>query len=512
MTLRGWSTLIGCLSALAAAASLTVVWWNVSAAEEVRAGVSQVLRPTSVAANDVVRTQAQLSAMVMQDIVSRAQGFEPQSAGIRFTRDIARIRRALDSIRVLVAKDPVTAHLVARAQVTLTRWAEVDGRPSLLALAAGDRGSAIRITTSPLANEATAEMLEASTRMQARAQTTLARASERLATLIHRVQVSLSFTVLAFGLLLGSSLFAMRRGALRPVEAVREDLRLVTREGGLNHVIRPTGPSEIRALAEDAETMRRHLVSEIDEATAAREALQARAPLVAHVRDTLRGVVPQGLSHLRAFAWTRPATGVIPGDWWQFIPRPDGSVCFVLGDVSGHGLASGIAAIQVRAIIETSLRGGASPAEALAHMARWLGEDTQTVTAFICTFDATGVAFRYANAGHVPPLVVREGGDVELLTLTGPLLSTCGGHWTERQHEFHPQDTFVAYTDGLGDGSRDGRPVLGIDAIKGLVQEIESLRSHDPDRIGADIIALARDGAMTWIDDVSLIVLTRHNP
>lgn len=512
MTLRGRSTLIGYLSCLAAAVSLAAVWWSVSEAEEVRARVREDLRPSSSAANEVVRTQAHVSAMVMQDILRRTEGVDLNLARTILDEDVARIRRSLDSLRALVAGDPTSVSLAIRAKATLNRWAEVDGGPSLAALASGDRRSAISITTSPAANEATAEMLEASTRLQVRTHMALARASEQLSALILRVQLSLFFTVLAFGLLLLSSQLALRRGALRPVEAVRLDLRLVTGEGGLDHAIRPTGPLEIRALAQDAETMRRHLVNEIDEAIAAREALHARAPLVAQVRDTLRGVVPRGLAQVQAFAWTRPATGVIAGDWWQFIPCPDGSVCFVLADVSGHGLTAGVTAIQARAIIESSVRSGASPAQALAQMAAWMSEDSQTVTAFICTFDETGTSFRYANAGHVPPLVIRSGGDIEPLTLTGPLLSTCGGRWEERGHVLEARDTFIAYTDGLGDGLRQGRLELGHDAVQDLVGTIDSMRSGDPDRVGADLIALARSRAMTWIDDVSLIVITRHSP
>jgi hypothetical protein len=512
MTLRGWSTLIGYLSALAAALSLAVIWWNISEAEAVRTRISQGLRPASLAANDVVRTQAQVSAMIMEDILRPTQGVNPKAAETRLDRDVARIRGSLDSIRSTIAGDPVAASLVARAQVTLDRWTDLDGKPALGALESGDRGSAISITTSATANEATAEMLDASTRLQIRTQTALASASERLSTLALRVQQSLLLAVMAFFLLLGSALIALRRGALKPVEAVRHDLRQVTGEAGLNHVIRPTGPMEIRALAEDAETMRRHLVNEIDEANAAREALQTHAPLVTQVRDTLRGVVPRGLPHLQAFAWTRPAAGVIAGDWWQFITRPDGSLCLVLADVSGHGLTSGVTAIQARAIIETSLRGGASPAQALTQLAGWMSEDKQTITAVICAFDAAGTGFHYANAGHVPPMVKREGDHVELLTLTGPLLSTFGGRWEDRYHVLHPRDTFIAYTDGLGDGSWQGHPVLGLEAVEDVVQGVDSLHSGDPDRIGADILALARNRASTWIDDVSLIVITRHSP
>ena len=117
---------------------------------------------------------------------------------------------------------------------------------------------------------------------------------------------------------------AVRRHVLTPIAALREQLREAATPGHHDAVIEPIGPPELRDLGADAEALRRALVHEIDEATAAREALEQEGPVVEAIRRELAArteAVPLGVTIAGVL---RPAEGVLAGDFWDRIPLTDG--------------------------------------------------------------------------------------------------------------------------------------------------------------------------------------------
>ena len=71
---------------------------------------------------------------------------------------------------------------------------------------------------------------------------------------------------------------------LKPIAALRSQLREAATPGHHDAVIVPTGPPELQDLGAEAEALRRALVHEIDQATAAQEALEQESPAVEAIR------------------------------------------------------------------------------------------------------------------------------------------------------------------------------------------------------------------------------------
>jgi sigma-B regulation protein RsbU (phosphoserine phosphatase) len=56
------------------------------------------------------------------------------------------------------------------------------------------------------------------------------------------------------------------------------------------------------------------------------------------------------------------------GDYYDVLPRPDGSVLVAIGDVSGHGLGPALVMAEVRATIRSMVEAGLGPVEVLRHV------------------------------------------------------------------------------------------------------------------------------------------------
>ena len=296
----------------------------------------------------------------------------------------------------------------------------------------------------------------------------------------------------------------LQRGVLGPVNDIRASLR--TTAADRHTPLEVTGPDEIRALATDAEAMRRELVRQADEADAARIAMLQDAPLAAELRETMRPRLPD-IDWLGLHGTTRPGEGVIAGDWWDAIARPDGSIAIVIADVSGHGVGAGTAAVQVRAVVESALASGASPADAVALAGHALASSTHFATLAVLVIDDTRL--HWVNAGHPAPIVVRGDASDDRCMPTGPIVSRLGGRWEQRSVPFPAESVVIAFTDGLIEAV-DAR---GVDLDEGeLMRWVHAVRAEAPGDAGElaeRIVARARGRAIALADDVTVVCVAR---
>lgn len=163
-------------------------------------------------------------------------------------------------------------------------------------------------------------------------------------------------------------------------------------------------------------------------------------------------------------------TAKIGGDWFDAIPLRGGRTALVVGDVMGHGVGSAAAMGQFRTAVQTLAALDLPPDQVLRNLddlAHQLG-DTYFATCIYAVYDPVTRRCTLANAGHVPPVVLRADGHTDQLDLpAGGPIGLGGIAFETVETAMGDGDILVLCTDGLVERR-------GQDLGTGLAQ----LRSH----------------------------------
>ncbi|MFF5476559.1 SpoIIE family protein phosphatase [Streptomyces sp. NPDC012935] len=145
--------------------------------------------------------------------------------------------------------------------------------------------------------------------------------------------------------------------------------------------------------------------------------------------------------------------GRVGGDWFDSVKLPGARTALVVGDVMGHGLNSAAMMGQLRTAVQTMAALDLPPAQLLRNLddlAQRLG-DTYLATCLYGVYDPIAGELHIANAGHIPPVLVRaDNGHSELLDLpTGAPIGVGGVPFEAVRVRVQPGDRIVMCTDGL---------------------------------------------------------------
>lgn len=177
-----------------------------------------------------------------------------------------------------------------------------------------------------------------------------------------------------------------------------------------------------------------------------REAQEARAiqqALLPKSSPYLPGFVISGLSV--------PARAV-GGDWYDFIPFPDGRWGVVLADVSGKGTAAALLMSATRGALRSLAEACCTPGEVLTKLNQLLVNDFPAgkfVTLVYGVLDPSSRSVTFANAGHLRPLFIDESGERFLETERGLPLGLGRGDYSETQIALSPGSKLIFYSDGI---------------------------------------------------------------
>lgn len=204
--------------------------------------------------------------------------------------------------------------------------------------------------------------------------------------------------------------------------------------------------------------------------------------------------------------------GAVSGDYCDLVTREgeDGDLHFLVGDVSGKGVAASFVMAHLnamfRSLIDTRL-----PVGQLVERANRLLIENNIASHYatlICGRAGRDGGVELCNAGHCPPLLLRGGRVTEVEVSGLPIGLFGGGSYTVSRFAMGPGDTLFLYTDGVTEASSTGGDEYGAERLKLLLR-----REHQssPRALAAACLSdlgTFRAGAARN-DDVTVLALRR---
>jgi phosphoserine phosphatase RsbU/P len=260
----------------------------------------------------------------------------------------------------------------------------------------------------------------------------------------------------------------------------------------------------------------RQLQQAFDELKAAQEQLIEKERLERELKvaaDIQMSILPDVLPVRENFDFGGRilAARQVGGDFYDVFDLGDGKLGVLIGDVADKGVPSAIFMARAHALIIAEADSAISPGEVLRrvnkHITR-LEKAIQFVTALYGVLDTQTGEFSYARAGHEPPLLLHDDGDVHRLPhQPGMALGLWENITLDEYSLFLPKGSLlVLYTDGMTDCRNPKGEPFGLERIRKTMTALVNLSAQE----GCDQLFEAlmnyQDGSKQD-DDVTLVAV-----
>ncbi len=248
---------------------------------------------------------------------------------------------------------------------------------------------------------------------------------------------------------------------------------------------------------------------------AGRRALERDIELAARIQ---RGLLPQ--PDVRFRDWRiqyqyKPA-GMVSGDYCDLISpasgeaEGDGKLIFLLGDVTGKGVAASLLMSHLHAMFRTLAGLGLELDNLLQTANRVFCESTiagQYAT-LICGRAGRQGEIELTSAGHFPALIVAKDG-VRQIPATGlPLGMFSTSRYTVQRVCLEPGDSLLLYTDGISEANSPSGKEYGVEGIMRVARERHGWAPHELAAACFKDVQNFSSGAPA-VDDQTLMILHR---
>lgn len=510
MTLRSRAFLL--LAAAVAAALITgvAVQWVFSSVRDNQLRTIGQLYPASDNVSELLVATSDMESGVDGYVITG----DPASL-TPYVLGRTRAERATALLRAqLSVGAPDLLPLLDQVDVNTQRWLEVAAEPQIALVRAGNLTAAQAAITQGVGRRSYTSLRSDLAVLNDQLDRRVVAGASEIARVSNWLSQAMFATALATVTILAASTWAMHNWVLRPLGDLRAQMRRLTEDEDRSTPLVPSGPPEVAALGQDAEDLRRSLVSATDKSIAAGEGLAQEGPLVSSLQSYLEGPAAVSVPGYEVASASLSAEGVVTGDWWTMItdgPFPHA----VVADVAGHGVPAARVAVQMKALMRIALPQDRPFTATLDDLTYLFGDEPATfASAFVVALDAHEI--RYLNAGHLAPLLYhRSHGQILELAPTGPIISAIDGAWTVQNAQMAPGDFLVMYTDGLV----EGRNAAGEDVndaqlqawLSELSEQTEQMPPHRAARtIASGLLDRARGHSPDLRrDDVTVVVVVR---
>ncbi len=200
----------------------------------------------------------------------------------------------------------------------------------------------------------------------------------------------------------------------------------------------------------------------------------------------------------------------VGGDYYDVISVDNNKYVVAIADVSGKGVPAALLMANIQAFLKTICRQQIGISEATGLINDLLCEnitDGKFITFFWTIVDDENKIIKYVNAGHNPPLLIRDG-EIKKLELGGMILGVMKTDYAYKSEEIklQPGDTLIMFTDGITEAMDKARNEYSDERLEQLAVKLYKKSAQEIlDAIRDDVESFTK-GA-TQSDDITLLVL-----
>jgi len=183
-----------------------------------------------------------------------------------------------------------------------------------------------------------------------------------------------------------------------------------------------------------------------------------------------------------------------------------------VSDAVGHGIRAALLASLAVTAMRNARRAHCAIMEQAGAANRHLVEQfpgADFVTGLMLELDVDNGAATILNAGHPPPLLLRDGGVSELLVPPGlPLGLVVSAHYPLHSIQLHPGDRLLLFTDGITEAHRRGEQEFGYRRLAAMLAEQSDLKPPELVRHLTRAVTESCNGELS--DDATVVCLDWH--
>lgn len=211
--------------------------------------------------------------------------------------------------------------------------------------------------------------------------------------------------------------------------------------------------------------------AQLHEQALKQQAVQSDLALAHKVQRGLLPAAPPIIAGYKFFDFYEPAYQV-GGDYYDYVELPGGRLAVILGDVSGKGVSAALLMAKLSGEVRYHLVTEPTAAEAMNRINQSFsrsGWEDRFVTFILAVLDAKAHEVTIVNAGHMPPLLRREVGQVEMVGQSEaglPLGIEPEFEYTQTTYPLAPGDFLTMFTDGISEAMNADGELYGLDRLR----------------------------------------------
>lgn len=318
----------------------------------------------------------------------------------------------------------------------------------------------------------------------------------------------------------------LSRSITRAVNNLYEGTQRI-QQGDLNHRIEVTGKDQLAELGRSFNSMTENLERLLN-SEKERQRLQAELEIAREVQSQLH---PRQVPHVGSLRITSAcnAARMVSGDYFDYQTLGEARLAIAIGDVAGKGISAALLMATLQSAMRAQLRhclelaavhaaagrhgdghpgSPVSTSSLVSNLNQQLYASTSPekyATFFFSVYEEESGLLTYTNAGHLAPILVRDG-SATLLDTNGMVVGAFPfARYGESQVRLEPGDLLIGYTDGITEPENEYGEMFGEDRLKDLVVKNASLD-------GEELVTLIADAVRKWTgspelqDDMTLLI------